>query len=43
MSGISPYAQSEKVRQLSGVVFDQKHRFALMAAIARSDDLVNPH
>ena len=42
MSGVSSYAQSERVQDLSRVVFGQKHRLAVMAAIARSDGLVNP-
>lgn len=42
MSGVSSYAQSERVQELSRVVFGQKHRLAVMAAIAQSDGLVNP-
>jgi len=41
MSSVS-YAQSERVQELSGIVFGQKHRLAVMAAIAQSDGLVNP-
>lgn len=41
MSGVS-YARSERVQELSRVVFGQKHRLAVMAAIAQSDGLVNP-
>ncbi|WP_179476085.1 MarR family transcriptional regulator [Mycolicibacterium vinylchloridicum] len=41
MSGVS-YAQSERVQELSSIVFGQKHRLAVMAAIAQSDGLVNP-
>ena len=42
MSGVS-YAQSERVQELSALVFGQRHRLALMAAIAQSEDgLVNP-
>ena len=41
MSGVS-YAQSESVQKLSTTVFGQKHRLAVMAAIAQSDGLVNP-
>jgi hypothetical protein len=41
MSGVS-YAQSARVQELSTVVFGQKHRLAVMAAIAQSDGLVNP-
>lgn len=41
MSGVS-YAQSSRVQELSTIVFGQKHRLALMAAIAQSDGLVNP-
>jgi hypothetical protein len=41
MSGVS-YAQSERVQQLSAIVFGQKHRLAVMSAIAQSDGLVNP-
>jgi hypothetical protein len=41
MSGVS-YAQSGSVQELSAVVFGQKHRLAVMAAIAQSDGLVNP-
>lgn len=41
MSSVS-YAQSPAVQQLSGIVFGQKHRLAIMAAIAESDGLVNP-
>ena len=41
MSGVS-YAQSERVQELSAVVFGQKHRLAVMSAIAQSDGLVNP-
>nr|WP_238994873.1 winged helix-turn-helix domain-containing protein [Mycolicibacterium chubuense] len=36
------YAQSAGVQALSGIVFGQKHRLAIMAAIAQSDGLVNP-
>lgn len=36
------YAQSESVQQLSKTVFGQKHRLAVMAAIAQSDGLFNP-
>ncbi|SBS76631.1 putative transcriptional regulator [uncultured Mycobacterium sp.] len=36
------YAQSARVQELSSVVFGQKHRLAVMAAIAQSDGLVNP-
>ncbi|WP_425437091.1 ArsR/SmtB family transcription factor [Mycobacterium aquaticum] len=39
---MSSYAQSERVQELSRVVFGQKHRLAVMAAIAQSDGLVNP-
>lgn len=42
MSTVSSYAQSERVQELSRVVFGQKHRLAVMAAIAQSDGLVNP-
>lgn len=42
MSAVSSYAQSERVQELSRVVFGQKHRLAVMAAIAQSDGLVNP-
>ncbi len=42
MSGVSLYARSERVQELSRVVFGQKHRLAVMAAIAQSDGLVNP-
>lgn len=41
MSGVS-YAQSARVQELSAIVFGQKHRLAVMAAIAQSDGLVNP-
>lgn len=41
MSGVS-YAQSTRVQELSSIVFGQKHRLAIMAAIAQSDGLVNP-
>lgn len=41
MSGVS-YAQSKSVQELSRVVFGQKHRLAVMAAIAQSDGVVNP-
>lgn len=41
MSSVS-YAQSVRVQTLSSVVFGQKHRLAVMAAIAQSDGLVNP-
>ncbi|MEB3031741.1 winged helix-turn-helix domain-containing protein [[Mycobacterium] nativiensis] len=41
MSGVS-YAQSMRVQELSSIVFGQKHRLAVMAAIAQSDGLVNP-
>lgn len=41
MSSVS-YAQSSRVQELSRVVFGQKHRLAVMAAIAQSDGLVNP-
>ncbi|HEX7826879.1 MAG TPA: ArsR family transcriptional regulator [Mycobacterium sp.] len=41
MSGVS-YGRSERVQELSRVVFGQKHRLAVMAAIAQSDGLVNP-
>ncbi|WP_396932147.1 ArsR family transcriptional regulator [Mycolicibacterium sp.] len=41
MSDVS-YAQSERVQELSSIVFGQKHRLAVMAAIAQSDGLVNP-
>jgi predicted transcriptional regulator len=41
MSAVS-YAQSKRVQELSSVVFGQKHRLAVMVAIARSDGLVNP-
>jgi predicted transcriptional regulator len=41
MSAVS-YAQSTRVQELSSVVFGQKHRLAVMAAIAQSDGLVNP-
>lgn len=41
MSCVS-YAQSERVQELSRIVFGQKHRLAVMAAIAQSDGLVNP-
>lgn len=41
MSGVS-YAQSAGVQELSAIVFGQKHRLAVMAAIAQSDGLVNP-
>lgn len=41
MSGVS-YAQSTRVQELSTIVFGQKHRLAVMAAIAQSDGLVNP-
>jgi predicted transcriptional regulator len=36
------YAQSQRVQELSATVFGQKHRLAVMAAIAQSDGLVNP-
>lgn len=36
------YAQSLRVQELSSTVFGQKHRLAIMAAIAQSDGLVNP-
>lgn len=36
------YAQSESVQKLSKTVFGQKHRLAVMAAIAQSDGLINP-
>ncbi|WP_413784929.1 ArsR/SmtB family transcription factor [Mycolicibacterium peregrinum] len=39
---MSSYAQSERVQELSRVVFGQKHRLAVMVAIAQSDGLVNP-
>ncbi|MFA5607598.1 MAG: MarR family transcriptional regulator [Leucobacter sp.] len=39
---MSLYARSERVQELSRVVFGQKHRLAVMAAIAQSDGLVNP-
>ncbi|WAJ48036.1 MarR family transcriptional regulator (plasmid) [Mycobacterium sp. Aquia_216] len=41
MSNVS-YAQSGRVQELSAIVFGQKHRLAVMAAIAQSDGLVNP-
>jgi DNA-binding HxlR family transcriptional regulator len=41
MSSVS-YGRSERVQELSRVVFGQKHRLAVMAAIAQSDGLVNP-
>lgn len=42
MSGVS-YAQSMRVQELSAAVFGQRHRLALMAAIAQSEDgVVNP-
>jgi DNA-binding transcriptional ArsR family regulator len=41
MSSVS-YAQSKRVQELSAIVFGQKHRLAVMAAIAQSDGLVNP-
>jgi len=41
MSGVS-YAQSARVQELSAIVFGQKHRLAVMVAIAQSDGLVNP-
>ena len=41
MSSVS-YAQSPRVQELSAIVFGQKHRLAVMAAIAQSDGLVNP-
>lgn len=41
MSGVS-YAQSKRVQELSSIVFGQKHRLAVMVAIAQSDGLVNP-
>lgn len=42
MSSVS-YAASAKVQELSEVVFGQRHRLALMAAIAQSEDgIVNP-
>lgn len=41
MSSVS-YAQSERVQQLSRIVFGQKYRLAVMAAIAQGDGLVNP-
>lgn len=41
MSGVS-YGESERVQELSRIVFGQRHRLALMAAIAQSDGLVNP-
>lgn len=41
MSGVS-YGRSERVQELSRIVFGQKHRLAVMAAIAQSDGLVNP-
>ncbi|WP_301150312.1 ArsR family transcriptional regulator [Mycobacterium simiae] len=37
------YAHSERVQELSAAVFGQRHRLALMAAIAQSEDgVVNP-
>jgi DNA-binding MarR family transcriptional regulator len=37
------YAHDAKVQQLSEAMFGQRHRLALMAAIAQSDDgIVNP-
>jgi DNA-binding HxlR family transcriptional regulator len=36
------FAQSEVVQDLSKVVFGQKHRLAVMVAIARGDGIVNP-
>lgn len=42
MSSVS-YAASGKVQELSETVFGQRHRLALMAAIAQSEDgIVNP-
>nr|VTP04713.1 MarR family protein [Mycobacterium riyadhense] len=42
MSNVS-YARSAKVQELSETVFGQRHRLALMAAIAHSEDgIVNP-
>ena len=41
MSRVS-YAQSQRVQELSRIVFGQKHRLAVMAAIAQSDGVVNP-
>lgn len=41
MSGVS-YGQSQRVQELSAILFGQKHRLAVMAAIAQSDGLVNP-
>jgi DNA-binding HxlR family transcriptional regulator len=41
MSGVS-YGRSERVQELSRIVFGQRHRLAVMAAIAQSDGLVNP-
>ena len=36
------FAQSARVQELSSIVFGQRHRLAVMAAIAQSDGLVNP-
>ena len=42
MSGVS-YGLSAQVQELSETMFGQRHRLALMAAIAQSDDgIVNP-
>lgn len=42
MSSVS-YAHAERVQELSAAVFGQRHRLALMAAIAQSvDGVVNP-
>lgn len=42
MSGVS-YGLSAQVQELSAHVFGQRHRLALMAAIAQSEDgIVNP-
>ncbi|WP_192887017.1 ArsR family transcriptional regulator [Mycobacterium sp. MFM001] len=41
MSGVS-YAQSPRVQELSAAMFGQRHRLAVMAAIAQSDGMINP-
>nr|WP_230589291.1 MarR family transcriptional regulator [Mycobacterium kansasii] len=42
MLGVS-YASSPQVQELSEIMFGQRHRLALMVAIAQSDDgIVNP-
>ena len=41
MSSVS-YGLSPQVQELSEIMFGQRHRLALMAAIAQSDGIVNP-